>query len=76
MKKELDEAKKTSLQLANANSAIEEEVQELRKNLQKAPPPAPTPAPLAVKKEGKFLYFPSQTTGDPDDFASNTWLLD
>ncbi|MFB2837487.1 hypothetical protein [Floridanema evergladense] len=83
MKKELDEAKQTSLQLANANSAIEEEVKQLRKqleDLQPKPAPLPTkPAPLPVKqirKEGKHLHFPSQKTDNSDDFASNTWLLD
>jgi uncharacterized coiled-coil DUF342 family protein len=90
MKKELDEAKQTSLQLANANSAIEEEVKQLRKKLEDLQPkpaqlptkPAPlatNPAPLPVRqirKEGKHLHFPSQATDNSDDFASNTWLLD
>jgi chromosome segregation ATPase len=83
MKKELDEAKKTSLQLANANSAIEQEVKQLRKQLEDFQP-KPTQlstksAPLPVRqirKEGKHLHFPSQANDNYDDFASNTWLLD
>lgn len=80
LNQELDETKKTALQLADSNSNLLEEIELLKKR---------TPSPAIVKKD---IYHPAQShykkdhrqlpvmkekpESNKEDFGKNTWLYD
>jgi translation initiation factor 2B subunit (eIF-2B alpha/beta/delta family) len=69
LKKDLEEAKKAALQLAEANTKLVEEAKSLKKGKQSIQP---------QKYKGVdtgAVHFAQQHSEEPSDFAANTWLL-
>lgn len=70
LKSELEQAKKDSLALAESNSKLLQQLDDLKKELDNS-------KAQASKNPGlQFAYFSQQKTDDPSDFASKSWLLD
>lgn len=65
---ELEEAKQTILQLAEANSQLIEENKTLKQPQQSSK--------LTYRKSHRAPDLPVKNTEPPDDFAANTWLYD
>ncbi|GAC1496662.1 MAG: hypothetical protein NVS2B14_10620 [Chamaesiphon sp.] len=68
-KKEFEEAKKTALQLAEANSKLIEEVSVLKKEKEDVK------AKNYKKVESSKINYAPEPTKQPADFAANSWLL-
>jgi len=83
-KKEFEDAKKISLQLAEANSKLTQDMEELKQQIQQLQQPRQQPIqqPLqnlpvkTPKKFGQPVILPPTNNDDSADFNSNTWLLD
>ena len=74
LKSELEQAKKTALELADANSKLIQEMKALQKEKEKEIVKAPEP-PKSIQKLQR-VPLPPEKTKMPADFAENTWLLD
>jgi DNA repair exonuclease SbcCD ATPase subunit len=88
LKKELYDAKKAALQLAQENSKLIEENNSVKTTKQEPENPKPVPAkapapynPLSYRKSYRPVDRqpqpqPKPSSETPDDFAANTWLYD
>ena len=85
IKNELEQAKKTALELAEANGKLIEEIQGLKKqDKQEKPTPQPTPQaivpkkPISIPKKSIPIIekLPQEKPGEPAKTSSPMWLLD